>query len=360
LEDKVFSHFDAQGKISMVDVSSKEETLRLAVAGAKVIMQPATLQAIKQGEISKGEVLATAKLAGIMAAKQTPVLIPLCHPLLLSHIEVRFNFAGVDTLEIEAAVKCQGSTGVEMEALTAVSLAALTVYDMCKAKDRDMRITDIHLKYKSGGKSGVFEVEGQGSRVKSQGAGDEVRRYEDTRDAECRTIRDSLVTSHESPLLAGFKAAVLVLSDSTYKGERQDTSGKWLAERLLALGAKEPYYEVLPDEAVKLQEKVKSLCDEDNYDLIVTSGGTGLGPKDFTPESLRALLDKEVPGLAEGMRSFGAQKTPFAWLSRSIAGVRGKSLIISLPGSLKGVQESWEAVEPLMGHALQMMRGEGH
>lgn len=152
------THFDAEGRAVMVDVSGKPETARLAIARGRVVMAPATLETIRAGGIGKGDVLGVARIAGIMAAKRTAELIPLCHPLALSSVKLDLTPAGPDTVEIEARVKTTGPTGVEMEALTAVSIAALTVYDMCKAIDRGMRIEAIRLARKEGGKSGVWEA----------------------------------------------------------------------------------------------------------------------------------------------------------------------------------------------------------
>jgi cyclic pyranopterin monophosphate synthase len=153
------THLDAKGQASMVDVSAKAETERAATAKGSVFMQPETLVLIADGAMKKGDVLAAARLAGIMAAKRTAELIPLCHPLALSHITVTLTLDRKrNALDIEATCKLRGRTGVEMEALTAVSIAALTVYDMCKAVDRGMRIADIHLTRKTGGKSGRFEA----------------------------------------------------------------------------------------------------------------------------------------------------------------------------------------------------------
>ena len=153
-----FTHLDAKGKARMVDVSAKDETERSATAKGRVIMAPETLARIMEGGVRKGDVLSVARLAGIMGAKRTPDLIPLCHPLNLSavHVELACD-AETDAVEITATCKLTGKTGVEMEALTAVAVAALTVYDMCKAVDRAMRITEIRLVRKSGGKSGDFE-----------------------------------------------------------------------------------------------------------------------------------------------------------------------------------------------------------
>jgi len=154
-----FTHFDEQGRAAMVDVSAKPETERRATARGRVLMAPETLARIQQGQIGKGDVLGVARLAGIMAAKRTSELIPLCHPLMLSKVAVDLAPAPPDAVEIEAVVKLTGRTGVEMEALTAVTVAALTVYDMCKAIDRGMRIEAVRLSHKSGGKSGTYEAE---------------------------------------------------------------------------------------------------------------------------------------------------------------------------------------------------------
>lgn len=156
------THLNQQGRAKMVDVSPKGETTRIAVARGEVCMKPQTLSLIKEGAIAKGDVLAVSQVAGIMGAKKTPDLIPMCHPLLLTGIDMAFAVNEKDSkVEIEAAVKLTGKTGVEMEALTAVSLAALTIYDMCKAVDKEMVIQNIRLVRKSGGKSGEFIREGE-------------------------------------------------------------------------------------------------------------------------------------------------------------------------------------------------------
>ena len=152
------THFNEQGRARMVDVSEKAQTYRVARAAATVNMERATMEQIKAGTIGKGDVLAVAQVAGIMAAKKTGELIPMCHPLLLTKADITFEIQET-ALHIYSEVRCHGETGVEMEALTAVSTAALTVYDMCKAVQRDMSVTDIHLLYKAGGKSGIYEAE---------------------------------------------------------------------------------------------------------------------------------------------------------------------------------------------------------
>lgn len=155
-----FTHFDESGKAVMVDVSGKGETERVAVAGGRVELSEETARLIASGGMKKGDVLSVARLAGIMGAKRTPDLIPLCHPLSLSSVKVELSLdEAASAVDIKATCKLVGRTGVEMEALTAVSVAALTVYDMCKAVDKGMRITDIRLLHKSGGKSGTYEAD---------------------------------------------------------------------------------------------------------------------------------------------------------------------------------------------------------
>jgi cyclic pyranopterin phosphate synthase len=153
------THIDEAGRARMVDVGEKAITERVAVATATLVMQPSTLRLIRTGNIAKGEVLAVARVAGIMAAKRTSEIIPLCHPLPISVATIDFEPRTGGRLNIVATVKVSGKTGVEMEALTAVSTAALTVYDMCKAVDRGMRIADIRLVHKAGGKSGTFKAD---------------------------------------------------------------------------------------------------------------------------------------------------------------------------------------------------------
>jgi cyclic pyranopterin phosphate synthase len=160
MTEKKLSHLDEAGRPRMVDVTAKADTERVAVARGLVRMQPATFRLITQGGIAKGDVLTTAQLAGIMAAKKTPELIPLCHPLLIGNVAIEFSLdEDASTIEISATVASTGKTGVEMEALTATAIAALTVYDMCKAVDRGMKIENIRLVRKSGGKSGTISLE---------------------------------------------------------------------------------------------------------------------------------------------------------------------------------------------------------
>ena len=161
------THFDKRGQAKMVDVSKKKETVREAVVRGSVFMNPKTYKQIISGKIAKGDVLAVAKVAGIMAAKKTSEIIPMCHPLNLSHVEVNFHpFEKENRIDIEAKVRIKAQTGVEMEGFVAVAAAGLTIYDMCKAIDRGMVISNIHLVKKTGGKSGIYQV--QSSKLKAE------------------------------------------------------------------------------------------------------------------------------------------------------------------------------------------------
>ncbi len=156
------THFNEDGRARMVDVTAKDETVRVATARGAVYMRPETLAAIKEGQIAKGDVLAVAQVAGVMAAKQTSALIPMCHPLFITGADLSFNIDEQSSkVDVQAVVKTTGKTGVEMEALTAVSVAALTIYDMCKAIDKDMVIDNTRLIEKTGGKSGRYVREGE-------------------------------------------------------------------------------------------------------------------------------------------------------------------------------------------------------
>jgi len=157
-KEKTFSHFDSEGKAIMVDISKKNNTERIATASSSISMNQKTLNMIKEGTSKKGDVLGIARIAGIMAAKKTSDLIPLCHPVSLSSVSINFEIQdNINTVKITCDCKLNGKTGLEMEALTAVSVAALTIYDMCKAVDKEMTINKTQLLFKSGGKSGTFK-----------------------------------------------------------------------------------------------------------------------------------------------------------------------------------------------------------
>jgi len=277
----------------MIPISQKSETLRTATASGKIKMAPVTLQAVRDNKVPKGNVIEAARIAGLMASKKTPDLIPDCHPLTLEKCQLHFELLETE-IEIQAEVETIAKTGVEMEALTAVSIAALTLYDMLKPIDKNLEITEIKLLKKRGGKSQFKEV-----------------------------------------LPQNFKAAVVVTSDGTYQGERVDKSGRIIEEKLNALGIEDIEYIVLPDEKEEIKKALINLS-EKGIKLIVTTGGTGMGPRDVTVEATAEVIEREMPGAAETMRAYGQRRTPYAMLSRGLVGVRGVTLIVNMPGSSKG------------------------
>jgi cyclic pyranopterin phosphate synthase len=316
------SHLDPDGAPRMVDVSAKPVTARRAVAGATVRMRPEVLAALLDAGGPKGDAFVVARLAGIGAAKRTAELIPLCHPLPLDDVAVELSAdrdAGLVT--IRASASATARTGVEMEALTAASVAALTLYDMSKALQRDIVIERIELLEKEGGRSGRFPA---------------------------RTVS----TAHE--------AVVVTVSNRSAGGEREDASGPALVAALGEAGfGVAPMAEIVADMEDEIARLLSSLVN-DGYRLILTTGGTGLTPSDVTPAATRRVIDREVPGMAEQMRAAGRASTPMASLSRGLVGTRDRSLIINLPGSPQGALESLGAVLPVLRHAIDQLEGGDH
>jgi cyclic pyranopterin phosphate synthase len=317
----------------MVDVGSKPVTARRAVAAARVRMRPEVLAALLDAGGPKGDAFVVARLAGIAAAKRTAELIPLCHPIPLDRVEVELTAdrdAGLVTIRAEA--RATARTGVEMEALTAASVAALTLYDMAKALQRDIVIEQVELVAKEGGRSGAWSKVGFGE-APAEGA------------------------VHEA---AVHEAAVITCSARAAAGEREDASGPGLVAALRDAGfdvAPEPI--VLADDEDLIAATLVRLADG-GARLIVTTGGTGLTPGDHTPAATLRVVDREVPGLAELMRAAGLASTPMASLSRGVVGARGTTLIVNLPGSPRGAMESLQAVMPVLRHALEQLAGGDH
>lgn len=303
----------------MRDISQKTDSLRTAVAKAILRVSPATIQTIKDGKIPKGDPLSCAKVAAIQAAKNTSQIIPLCHPIPVAFVGVEFQL-DEDAIEIVTTVKAIYKTGVEMEALTAASVAALTIYDMTKMLDEVMQIESVRLESKTGGKSD--------RQVKNDGA--------------------------------KYRAAVYVMSDSIAAGKAEDVSGHVIQKRLVSEGFEIAEYKVLRDDEAEIIAAVRKSSDEDGVDLIVTTGGTGIGPRDVTPEAVKRLIEKELPGVTEQIRTYGQVRTPFSMLSRSLAGVINKTVVICLPGSAGGVQDSMDAVFPALKHSFKMLAGGSH
>ena len=302
----------------MRDISAKTSTLRTATAEATLKVAPATLACIRRQEAPKGDPLPVAKVAAIQAAKQTSQLIPYCHPVAIEHATVDFTL-GEETITVTATVTAVHKTGVEMEALTAASVAALTLYDMLKMIDESMEILGVRLLAKRGGKT-------------------------DFRTLEPHALR----------------AAVLVLSDSVAAGTAEDRSGRLIVERLEREGFTVADYRVIPDDAALITRTVRDYADAERVDLVLTTGGTGMGPRDHTPEALREVIERDIPGIAEALRGYGQARTPYAMLSRSIAGIRGATVVVALPGSPRGVGDALQALFPGLLHAFAMLRGEGH
>lgn len=301
----------------MKDVAFKNETLRTATAGSTVKCSLKSIQAIQNGTVPKGDPLPYAKAACFLAVKKTPDLIPHCHPLLIESVDVDFKIKG-NEIKTEVVVTASAKTGMEMEALTGASVAALTIYDILKPIDDDIEITSVKLLEKRGGKSD-FKVS----------------------------------------LPDGFKAAVIVTSDSTHKGTREDASGKTIVETLKNFNVKNIDYEVLPDEKELIKQKIESCC-ADGVNMVITTGGTGPGPRDVTVEATGEVIKKEMPGISEAIKVYGQKRTPYAMFSRGLVGLNGKTVIINFPGSTKGAKEGMDAIFPAIFHIYAMMEGKGH
>lgn len=325
------THLGDEGAPHMVDVGDKPISARRAVAGATVRMRPDVLAALLDAGGPKGDAIVTARLAGIGAAKRTADLIPLCHPLPLDHVEVELlpdRETGEVTVRAEA--RATARTGVEMEALTAAAIAALTLYDMAKALQRDISIERVELISKSGGRSGDYE--------------------RDAADAPPQVAAP--VAAHE--------AAVVTCSNRSASGERPDESGPILVRMLREAGfdvADDAH--LVPDDSDAIAALLVSLSDA-GHRLILTTGGTGLSPTDVTPAATRRVIEREAPGLAEVMRASGLASTPMASLSGGVVGTRGRTLIANLPGSPRGARESLDALLPVLRHAIEQLSGTDH
>lgn len=297
----------------MVDITAKSNTLRIATAQAVVTTSdPATIELIKANKIPKGNVFEMAKAAGFLGVKKTPDLLPDCHPIPIEHTSVEYEIEGLSIL-IKVTVKTIYKTGVEVEAMHGASIVALTMYDMLKPVDKGIEISTIKLLSKTGGKSSFKKPEQE-------------------------------LTAH-----------VIVCSDSISKGENEDKSGKLIVERLENMGI-DSSNSVIADEAAEIETVLKN----SEQDLIIFTGGTGVGPRDVTPQTILPLLDVRLPGVEEQMRNYGQQRTPLAMLSRSVAGIKGQQIVLALPGSSKGVAECMDAIFPHILHVFQVLKGQRH
>ncbi len=329
------THVDETGAARMVDVGDKEITSRVAVAAGRLLVSARVIELLRGDGVPKGDALGVARVAGILGAKRTPDLVPLCHPLPISGVEVDLELAS-DAVEIRARVKTTGRTGVEMEALTAVAVAGLTLHDMVKAVDPAAVLTDVRVLSKSGGRSGDWTRE--------------------TLSAAKTPVNAALLRTPGLP--SGALARVVTVSDRSHSGVRADRSGPLLASLLAEIGFIVDVVVVVPDEvdavAAALDEAVSA-----GIDLVVTTGGTGFAPRDVTPEATRRVLDREAPGLVEMLRSADRERVPTSILSRAVAGIAGGSVIVNLPGSTGGVRDGVAVLAPVIGHAIDQVRGGG-
>jgi molybdenum cofactor biosynthesis protein MoaC len=302
----------------MVPITHKSSTLRKAIAQAIVrVSKPETIQAIRNRTVPKGDVLECARVAGLFAAKRTADMIPDCHPLPIEYTAVSYTLGELE-LHIQVEIHTIYKTGVEVEAMHAASVVALTVYDMLKPIDKGVSIEQIKLIEKKGGKSDRNAALGQARR-----------------------------------------AAILVCSDSLAAGQGSDRSGEVIREKLVQLGITVEEKQIVPDAVEAIQAAVTRFVAQ-GVDLLLVTGGTGLSPRDVTPEALEPLLDRRIPGVEEAIRSYGQQRLATAMLSRSVAGQIGKTLVLALPGSPAGAAEGMDAVFPALLHAFSVLEGARH
>ena len=301
----------------MVDITHKISTLRTATAIATVkVSQQATIDALKNNQVPKGNVFEMAKTAGLFAVKNTHLSIPDCHPIPIEFTSVTYEIRELN-IDIIFNVKTVYKTGVEVEAMHGASIVALTMYDMLKPIDKNIEISTIKLIQKEGGKS-----------------------------------------SFKNKFPLAIKAAVFVCSDSIFAGDKEDKSGKIIVEKLKICGVETTHYEIIPDEINVIQERTKAFASD--HQLVIFTGGTGLSPRDVTPQALETLLETRISGIEEAVRSYGQERMPYAMLSRTVAGTLGNCLVLALPGSTNGARESMDAIFPHVLHVFHILKGNNH
>lgn len=300
----------------MVNITHKSSTLRKAVAvGVLKVSKQETIDAVVGRKVPKGDVFEFSRAAGLFACKKTYEVIPDCHPLPVEYTAITHEVDGLSII-VRVEVHTIYKTGVEVEAMHGVMITALTMYDMLKPIDDAIEIISVRLEEKKGGKS------------------------------------DFKYAYPES-----IKIAVVTCSDSISKNENK--SEKIIEELLKQYHLTASFNKLIPDEVEIIQSTAKLLV-EKQFQLILFTGGTGLSPRDVTPDAIQPLLEKEVPGIMEVVRDYGQQRTPYAMLSRGVAGFIGETLVITLPGSPKGVEESMQALFPQILHIFKVREGVRH
>ena len=300
----------------MIDVGDKPDSLRIAVAQALLSFDINIMSTIKDGNSPKGNIFEIAKVAGTLGAKKTSDLIPYCHPIPIDDVKVEVMIE-TGLVRIIVKVKSIWKTGVEMEALTGATIAALSVYDILKPLDISLSIDNIKLLEKHGG------------------IGDFREKYTNK-----------------------LEATVITISDSRKKD--QDESGKLIINALTRNGFSIVAYKVIPDDIKIIEKELIYYSDELKVNIIITTGGTGVGPHDVTPEATKGILEKEVLGISENLRDYGQSRTPLSMLSRGVSGIRGNTLIVNMPGSTNAVSQSINALFPGVMHIFSMIAGRGH
>ncbi|MBV9139463.1 MAG: bifunctional molybdenum cofactor biosynthesis protein MoaC/MoaB [Pseudonocardiales bacterium] len=328
------THVDDHGTARMVDVSDKYACAREAVASGVVRTTEEVVRLLRDAQLPKGDALATARIAGIMAAKRTPELIPLCHSLSLTGVTVDLHTSGSE-VQITATVRTTDRTGVEMEALTAVTVAGLALHDMIKAVDPAAVLDAVRVERKLGGKTGSWT---RPTVIES-------------------SAQPPVVESPTQPALTR-RAVVVVASNRAAAGVYADRTGPLIVEWLIQRGYQTPEPVVVPDGSPVRDAVAVAVADA--VDVVLTTGGTGISPTDRTPEATEPLLDRRVPGLADAIRSAGLPGVPTAVLSRGLAGVAGRTLVVNLPGSTGGVRDGLAVLDRVLDHAIEQLHGADH